>query len=273
MIKVDIERVATIIRQVAAEEALPRWRNLGHGDIVEKAGPDDLVTVADRAVEIALTRQLIDVLPGSCVVGEEAVHADPRGLALFKSDLPVWVIDPIDGTSAFAKGSPDFAVMVGLVEKGELAAGWIFAPVTGDSVCGQRGDGVWRSSETGFRRLPAPKRPDKLAEMRGITGRRLMTVERKSRITAAAKQFAAIDTATCAGLEYPRLLGGAAHFALYNKSEPWDHLPGLALASELGFHFAKHDGTPYRPGDNSGGLLVAPDRQSWRAIHALLIGD
>ena len=273
MVSVDIERVAALIRQVAAEEALPRWRNLGVGDIVEKAGPDDLVTVADRAVEVALARQLIDVLPGSCVVGEEAVHADPGKLALFQASAPVWVIDPIDGTSAFAKGSPDFAVMVGLVEKGELAAGWIYAPVTGDFVCGGRSDGVWRSSESGFRRLPTPGSPGMLALMRGITGRRMMSVDRQRRIDAASKQFAAIDTATCAGLEYPRLLGGDAHFALYNKSEPWDHLPGLALAAELGFHFAKHDGSPYRPGDNTGGLLVAPDRDSWNEIHAVLIAD
>ena len=124
---IDIERVAAIIREVAAAEALPRWRNLGSGDIIEKAGPDDLVTVADRAVEVALSQRLVDLLPGACVVGEEAVHADPRRLELFKSDGPVWVIDPIDGTSAFAKGSPDFAVMVGLVEKGD----WPLVPDPG----------------------------------------------------------------------------------------------------------------------------------------------
>ena len=106
MVSVDIERVAAIIRQAAADEALPRWRNLGNGDIREKAGPDDLVTVADRAVEIVLSRQLTDLLPGSKVVGEEGVHADPRGMALFQTDAPIWVIDPIDGTSAFATGSP-----------------------------------------------------------------------------------------------------------------------------------------------------------------------
>ena len=271
MVSVDIERVAAIIRQAAADEALPRWRNLGNGDIREKAGPDDLVTVADRAVEIVLSRQLTDLLPGSKVVGEEGVHADPRGMALFQTDAPIWVIDPIDGTSAFATGSPDFAVMTGLVQRGELLAGWIYAPVTGDFVCGGRAEGVWRSNGAEFQRLPPPSRPDSLAGMRGITGRRMMTAERQQRIDAARPQFAGIDGATCAGLEYPRLLSGRAHFALYNKSEPWDHLPGLALAAAQGFHFAKHDGTPYRPGDNSGGLLIAPDKDSWTEIRQRLL--
>ncbi len=272
MVSVDIERVAAIIRQAAADEAMPRWRNLGHGDIVEKAGPDDLVTVADRAVEVVLARQLTALLPGSKVVGEEGVHADPRGLALFQSDDPIWVIDPIDGTSAFAKGSPDFAVMAGLVQQGSLLAGWIYAPVTGDFVCGGRNDGVWRSSGGAFQRLASPTRPAGLSGMRGITGRRMMPAERQQRIDAATGQFAGIDGATCAGLEYPRLLSGQAHFALYNKSEPWDHLPGLALAAAQGMHFAKHDGTPYRPGDNSGGLLIAPDQDSWTAIRRILLG-
>ena len=98
-----------------------------------------------------------------------------------------------------------------------------------------------------------------------------MTPERQQKIAANAGWFAGLDVASCAGLEYPKLISGAAHFALYNKSEPWDHLPGLALAAEQGFVFAKHDGTPYLPGDNTGGLLIAPDQQSWNEIHALLL--
>lgn len=271
MVRVDIERIAAILRAVAAEEALPRWRNLAAGDIVEKNGPDDLVTVADRAVEAALSERLIAAQPGTRVVGEEGVHADPRLLSLFAAGDPIWVIDPIDGTSAFAKGDPDFAIMVALVERGEATAGWILAPVSGELVCARRGDGVWRSTGAAFRRLPRPTRPTKLEQMHGITGRRLMSAERQARIKAASARFASIAPAICAGIEYPKIAAGAAHFALYNKTEPWDHLPGLVLAAEQGFHFARHDGTPYRPGDNAGGLLVAPDRESWRQIHALLL--
>ena len=273
MINVDLERVAAIMRRVATAEAMPHWRHLGAGDIVEKNGPDDLVTVADRAMEVALSRELEQLLPGSCVVGEEGVAAEPKVLEMFEKDAPIWVIDPIDGTSAFAKGDPEFAVMVALVQAQQPVAGWILAPVTGDLVCGQRGEGVWHAPREGvaLERVPRPARVPSLAQMHGITGRRLMTPERQARIAAAASRFASIAPAICAGIEYPKIARGAAHFALYNKSEPWDHLPGLALAIEQGFHFARHDGTPYRPADNTGGLLVAPDRESWGQIHALLL--
>lgn len=267
----DLDQVGAIMREVAAAEALPRWRNLAEGDIVEKAGPDDVVTVADRAVEVELSRRLMDVLPGSVVVGEEAVHANPELLGLLQSDGAVWIIDPIDGTSSFAAGSPEFAVMVGLCVGRELVAGWILAPVTGELTAGGRGMGVWHATQGGLSRLSPPAAPSHIAQMRGAIGRRRTDPRRAAHIAAQAHRFQSIEPAICAGIEYPRLIAGGIHFSLYNKSEPWDHLPGLAMAAELGFHYARHDGTPYRPGDNTGGLLVAPDRERWTEIKSVLL--
>lgn len=268
----DLERVGEMIREVAAAEAIPRWRNLASSDIVKKSGPEDVVTVADRAVEVALSARLADLLPGSEVVGEEAVHADPARLGLLGRNTPAWVIDPIDGTSAFAAGSPDFAVMVALVSGRELLAGWIFQPVADVLTWGARGEGVWQATPAGRVRLQPSPAPPSLAGLRGAIGRKRTDPARQARIAAAAGQFAGIEPAICAGLEYPRLAAGLIHFSLYNKSEPWDHLPGLAMAAEQGYFFARHDGSPYEPGHNTGGLLVAPDRARWEEIRAVLIG-
>ena len=98
-----------------------------------------------------------------------------------------------------------------------------------------------------------------------------MTNAIRQRLDAARSEFRAISGSVCAGIDYAHLLTGGAQFALYTKSEPWDHLPGLALAQELGFHYAKHDGSAYRPGDNTGGLLIAPDAATWQAIRTLLL--
>lgn len=268
---IDIDVVANVIRQTAAEEVMPRWRNLGAGDIIDKSGPGDLVTIADRATEAALERRLTSLLQGSLVVGEEAVFANAGLRDHFGSDAPIWVIDPIDGTSAFAKGQPQFAVMVALAQRGELIAGWIFAPVADEMHFGARGAGVWRETKQGRERLARPDIPVDMAELVGLLGRKSMTDERRAAIKSRAPSFKALRNVACAGIDYPHLLSGAAHFALYNKSEPWDHLPGLALAEEQGYVYARHDGSPYRPGDNSGGLLIAPDAARWRDIRALLL--
>lgn len=265
--------VAAVLDEVSALEVMPRWRNLGQGDVAEKTGPDDLVTIADQRAEEALAQRLARLLPGSNVIGEEAISADPTVRRLFREPQPLWVIDPIDGTSAFAAGEPDFTIMVALVEEGRLAAGWILAPAEGWLVCGgpdlgarQRGgDGTMQS-------LPRPAMPDSIGSMIGLLGKRNITPERRAELEARARHFRALDGVTYAGIDYARLARGEAQFAVYNKTEPWDHLPGLAVVSGQGFHYARHDGSPYRPGDNTGGLLVTPGALSFRLIRDALMG-
>lgn len=265
--------VARIMAEVAAREVMPRWRNLGAGDVAEKAGPDDLVTIADQACERALAERLASLLPGSAVVGEEAAAADPGVLGKLRRPGPVWVIDPIDGTLAFASGEPDFTLMVALVEDGQSKAGWILAPAFETILFGGVGHGV-RQGSSPADALPVarPPLPGEVGAMTGLLGKRNITPERRAELQAKERHFRALDAVLYAGVDYMRLAGGSAHFALYSKSEPWDHLPGLAILGALGFTAAKHDGTPYRPGDNQGGLIVAPDAASLEAIRRLLLG-
>ena len=67
---------------------MPRWRQLAEHEVVEKSGPHDLVTVADQRAEEQLTRGLAALLPGSVVVGEEAVHAKPATYEALHGDAP-----------------------------------------------------------------------------------------------------------------------------------------------------------------------------------------
>ena len=251
--------VARAITEVAALEVMPRWRNLGSGDVAEKTGPDDLVTVADKSAEIALTKRLTALLPGSGVVGEEAVAADPAVMERLSRPGLVWVIDPIDGTAAFAAGEPNFTLMVALVEDRQPKAGWILAPALDRFAFGAPGLGVWlgRADDTGAPIAP-PSVPTSLDAMTGLLGKRNITEARRSEIKAKENHFKALDGVTFAGIDYMRLAQGEVHFALYSKCEPWDHLPGLALVSALGFEHARHDGRPYLPHAPAGGLLVAP---------------
>lgn len=269
MIKID--EVARIIRETAAAEIMPRWRNLSSDDVVVKTVPGDIVTVADRAAEEHLSKRLADLLPGSRVVGEEAMHANPEVAAHFSSMSPVWVIDPIDGTSAFASGQAEFAVMVALVKGEELIAGWILAPVSNEMHLSERGGGVWRDRDGKRERMPRPQMPTAVRDLIGILGRRAMTDARRTLIASRAGNVGGLRDVSCAGIDYPRLLSGEVHFAVYNKSEPWDHLPGLAMVSEQGFVFSKHDGSRYKPGDNTGGLVVAPSAEVADAIRLQLL--
>ena len=130
------------MRDVAAEHVMPRFRSLADQDVETKTGPLDLVTIADREAEAALTRRLPDLVPGSVVVGEEAVCADPTIVARLAEDAPVWVLDPVDGTRNFVNGENLFGVMVALVERQETICGWIFTPIDDIMLTVERGAGA-----------------------------------------------------------------------------------------------------------------------------------
>lgn len=262
-----VDQVSAVIRDVARAEILPRFRQLGQGDVREK-GPGDLVTVADEESERQLTPRLAGLLPGSVVIGEEAVAADPAVLdRLFGTD-PVWIIDPVDGTLNFSQGSETFGVIVALVIAGETVAGWIYDPCADRMATTVKGQGAWLDGRR--LRVAAPAAP---AAMTGALSVRFFEADVRRRLQERAQGLGKPFALGCAAHEYLRLTSGAAHFSLYQKLMPWDHAAGVLLHAEAGGFGARFDGSPYRPTHLAGGLLLAPDEESWRALRDLLIVD
>ncbi len=268
---VDIDAVSRILREVGQAEVMSRWRQLAVGDITYKAGGGSLVTVADHAAEAALERRLGELLPGSLVVGEEGVAADPLRLDLFRRTDPVWVLDPIDGTRAFAKGREDFDMMVALVVDGITVAGWIFHPVSGELYAGERGSGVMLHQADGSSSRPTRAAKSSLGQTIGIVRQDWPRTDPRRAMSEMASHFAGFVPPTSAGRNYARMLRGEADFLLNFSVHPWDHLPGLLLVSEMGFHHGRADDTPYRPADKGAALLSAPSRALWQEIRDLLV--
>ncbi|MFQ6017861.1 MAG: inositol monophosphatase family protein [Kiloniellaceae bacterium] len=265
----DIETVTGILEEAAAEEILPRFRVL-KADEVRAKDTGELVTVADVAAEERIGRRLLDLLPGSCVVGEEAVAADPRRLDGLSGDRPVWTIDPLDGTGNFARGRPVFAVMVGLIRGGRTRAAWIHDPVGERTATAEEGSGAWMAGRR--LRAAAPASP---AEMRGtLHAGSFATPEMVRRVRARRDRVGTVKSLNCAGGEYLRLVSGQTHFSLFTKLMPWDHAPGTLIHSEAGGTGRTLDGAPYRPRSyRAAGLLLAPDEASWGTLREVLFGN
>lgn len=264
--KIDVTRVGETIREVAAVEIVPRFRTLAADDIREKK-PGDLVTVADEATERALDQKLRDLLPGSVVVGEEAVARDASILGRIDEDAPAWIVDPVDGTANFAAGLPLFAVMVSLAHRGEAVAAWIHDPLTGATVTAQRGEGAWLDG----RRLAVAPSYDP-ASMSGAVSFRYGKRPLIRKIAGRTERVGSVFQLRCAGQEYLALARAQSHFSLYHRLMPWDHAAGQLIHREAGGYSARLDGSEYRPRHVDGGLLLAPDRDSWEAIHRVLVG-
>ena len=274
MTTVDLDRVAAVLAEVAEAEILPRWRNLASGDIREKTGPNDLVTVADEAAERAIAARLPALAPGSILIGEESVEGDPALLDLLKGDRPVWIVDPIDGTKNFAEGSDRFAVMVALVERDVTVAAAIYEPVTGRALLAERGGGAERVERDGGRTRLRVAEPAGLDAMEGSLNFRFIPDEavRKSvRANADALLPKRHHRRGCAAYDYRKLVTGEWHFAFYWKNMPWDHAPGLLLHAEAGGYSARFDGRPYRASELTGGILATPDEVSWREFRGAVM--
>src|SRR4051794_1695788 len=69
--------VASILREAAEAEILPRFRNLSEGQIRQKSSVHDLVTDADEAAEKVIEAQLRSRFPQAVIIGEEASERDP----------------------------------------------------------------------------------------------------------------------------------------------------------------------------------------------------
>jgi len=259
-----MEAVATIIREVAAAEVMPRFRKLAGVDIRHK-GPNDIVTIADEAAEQVLTRRLTDLLPGSVVVGEEAYAADPSCLRRLFEDAPVWVVDPVDGTNNFAQGRPVFAVMVSLNQDGRTVQGWIHDPVTDRMLMAEQGAGARLDGNPVQAAAAAP-----LVDSSGFVKNRFFDKKTRERLEHSSAYLKQTFDLFCAGHEYLQMAKGEVHFALYRRIMPWDHAAGVLIHGEAGGYAAMLNGLPYAPTETEGGLLLAPDRESWKALRDLL---
>lgn len=261
-----IDAVSKLIRQVAAEAILPLFRSLRAEDVAEKSA-GEVVTRADREAEALLTRGLVDLLPGSIVVGEEATAAAPDLRHRLREGHRVWLVDPLDGTSNFVKGLPLFAILVALVERGETVAGWMLDPLRDVVAVAERGGGAFLA---GSRIRTSPHVPPE-GEMRGAILTRFLPPELRARIEGRSAALGTILPGfLCTGHEYPAVASGAQDFALFWRTEPWDHAAGVLFLTESGGCAARPDGTAYSVADSRAGLLIAQNEEIWQSVSRLL---
>lgn len=262
---VDLDRVRLLIEEAATTTILPHFRKLESKQIDQKAGPHDVVTVADKASEDFLTPRLRDLVPGSTVVGEEASSADESIMEALRRPGYAWLIDPIDGTANFAVGSQLFAVMVALVKDGDAIASWIHDPIRNITAMTEKGSGAYlREADGDVRKLKTPN-PPSLAHISGAPNLRYGDRDFAARIAYRMDKTAGVMILRCAGQEYLAMLDGHFHYAVYNRAMPWDHTAGCLLLTEAGGIAKRLDGSLYRAADKPWGspLVAACGEAQW----------
>ncbi|MGW3100577.1 inositol monophosphatase family protein [Streptomyces sp. NPDC001100] len=259
--------VEDAIRRAAAAEIMPRFRQLAAHEIDQKSGPHDLVTDADRNAERYLTKVLGSLLPGSVVVGEEAVHADPETYEVLQGDAPVWIVDPVDGTRQFVRGETGFCTLVALARQGELLASWTYAPARDQLATAVKGGGAFLD---GVRLHPGA--PDPARDLDVATSHPDYTTDAQKRALLGLWADG-VRTRPCgsAGLEYLAIARGELDATAFSWEAAWDHAAGLLLVEEAGGAHLTLTGEPFRiTGGNALPFTAARDAATARRVMELL---
>ncbi|MFF3705264.1 inositol monophosphatase family protein [Streptomyces phaeochromogenes] len=262
----DVEEA---VRTAAATEIMPRFRQLAAHEIDEKSGPHDLVTDADRKAEEFLTEALVKLLPGSVVVGEEAVHANPATYEAIKGEAPVWIVDPVDGTRQFVHGDPGFCTLVALAHRGVLLASWTYAPARDQLAVAVRGRGALLDGEPLRAGSPAPGRDLEVATSHPD----YTTDDQKRALLGLWTDGVSPRACGSAGLEYLAVARGELDATAFSWEAAWDHAAGILLVEEAGGAHLTLAGEPFRiTGGNALPFTAARDAATARRVLGLLSG-
>ena len=106
---------------------------------VESKRINDFVTEVDRAAEAEILRVIQTAYPDHAILAEESGElAGSRGASEY-----LWIIDPLDGTTNFIHGFPQFAVSIALQHKGQLTQAVVFDPTRNELFTASKGAGAY----------------------------------------------------------------------------------------------------------------------------------
>src|SRR5699024_3290871 len=117
----------------AGSDAIARHRP-DHVDVEYKADASP-VTIADREAESAIRAVINRHYPDHAIFGEEQGR---QGEGDF-----LWLVDPLDGTKSFVRGTPFYSTQIALMYQGQLLLGVSAAPHYGETLWARRGGGAW----------------------------------------------------------------------------------------------------------------------------------
>ncbi|KNC79781.1 myo-inositol-1(or 4)-monophosphatase [Sphaeroforma arctica JP610] len=108
-------------------------------NVMTKDSSVDLVTVTDQQCEDLIKKTLLETYPDHKFIGEESTAAGAKNEL---TDLPTWIVDPLDGTTNFVHGFPYVSVCIGLTIKKKVVLGVVYAPILDEMYTAIRGQGA-----------------------------------------------------------------------------------------------------------------------------------
>ena len=202
---------------------------------VSMKGPANFVTAADRRTEEILRAELTKARPGYGFLGEEGGRQDGAD----KSHC--WIVDPLDGTTNFLHGIPQFAISIALEREGVIVAGVIYNPANEELFIAERGKGAFLNDQR--LRVANRRRMTEAVVACGLPhlGRGDLALFR-SEIAAVQEQVAGLRRFGAAALDLAWVAAGRFDVFWERDLSPWDMAAGILMVREAGGFVTDLDG-------------------------------
>ncbi|MEM1410579.1 MAG: inositol monophosphatase family protein [Pseudomonadota bacterium] len=230
---------------------------------VRRKGAADFVTKADLAAEEAIRAALMKARPKFGMLLEE------EGEIEGSDNSNRWIVDPLDGTTNFLHGIPQFCISIGLERDREPFAGVIYAPILDELYYAEKGFGSFLNDK----RLRVTGRTD-LSEalvgcglpFKGRPGREqaLTETDRVLQETAGVRRFGSAAYDLC--------MTAAGRLDAYWERglNPWDVTAGIVICREAGGEVSTIEDDRGRP--HLDGSILASNNHLHRAVRSTLLG-
>ncbi len=230
---------ALINVMVAAARKAARSLKRDFGEVehlqVSLKGPANFVSAADRRAEQILCGELAKARPGYGFIGEEGGRQEGS------DKTHRWIVDPLDGTTNFLHGIPQFAISIALERERTIVAGIIYNPANEELFVAERGKGAFLNDQ----RLRVAART-RLAE--AVIGCGLPHLGRgdlalfRTEFAVVQEKVAGLRRFGAAALDLAWVAAGRLDAHWERDLSPWDMAAGLLIVREAGGFVTDLDG-------------------------------
>jgi myo-inositol-1(or 4)-monophosphatase len=202
---------------------------------VSLKGPANFVSAADRRAEETLYQELSKARPGYGFLGEEGGQREGA------DKTHRWIVDPLDGTTNFLHGIPQFAIAIALEREGAVVAGLVYNPAIDEMFTAERGKGAFLNEQR--IRVAARRRLADAVIACGLPHIGRGDIELGAKETFAMQEHVAgLRRFGAAALDLAWVAAGRLDGYWERNLKPWDMAAGAILVREAGGFVSDCDG-------------------------------
>lgn len=228
-----ILNIAVKAARLAGKIIVRAQDNLENLSVTEK-GQNDYVTKIDKQAEEAIIDMIKKAYPDHGILGEESGEIDSHAET-------IWIIDPLDGTTNFIHGFPQYCVSIGIKDKGKVCHGVVYDPVRDELFTASRGRGAQMNGKR--LRVSNLEKLDTALLGTGFPFREFGFLEEYLDLfKALMPSCAGIRRAGAAALDLAYVAAGRLDGFWEFGLKPWDLAAGALLVQEAGGWITTLDG-------------------------------